>query len=219
MLNEMTGLDLPDALPPSLATYTGYLLARAFNHVRWHADQTMPDGRRPRDLAILTSLSELGPISQRRLGDLLGVNRTVMVEVIDGLEKSGLARRDRDPADRRSYAVTLTEAGNAAIGELLGAADEGEAALAAMLTPAEHERLNELLRELLADLVGPPKELRSYTGYLVATGHRVVRDQAKAALREFDFEPRHFGLMTALAAIEPCSSSGSPKSSASAAPP
>ncbi|MFB7944134.1 MarR family winged helix-turn-helix transcriptional regulator [Kitasatospora phosalacinea] len=66
---------------------------------------------------VLKMLAERGPSSQRALGEQLRIDRTVMVGVCDGLEEAGLVRRERDPADRRAYAVTLTPAGRARLAE------------------------------------------------------------------------------------------------------
>ncbi|MET9924973.1 MULTISPECIES: MarR family transcriptional regulator [unclassified Streptomyces] len=61
---------------------------------------------------VLKMLSDVGPCSQQELSEQLRIDRSVMVGCIDGLEDSGLVRRERHPRDRRAYAVTLTpEAG------------------------------------------------------------------------------------------------------------
>jgi DNA-binding MarR family transcriptional regulator len=196
----------PAAVEPSLAGYTGYLLVRAFIRAQACGVAAMPVGRHPRDLAILTALVERGPVSQGRLGELLNVNRTIMVKVVDGLEEAGLVRRARDPADRRRYALAPTTDGEAALAAMQRAATRGEAELAAGLTSAEHGRLNELLSRLVPDLTGVlPDSITNRTGFLIARAHYRLREQGAQALRSLGIEPRHFGALTALAAAEPCS--------------
>src|SRR5919201_1619455 len=76
--------------------------------------QAMSDlGVAPRHVAALTVLTELGGGSQRQLAGALGVSEPMVVEVIDGLLDRGLVSRERNPADRRSYRLSLTEAGRA----------------------------------------------------------------------------------------------------------
>lgn len=54
---------------------------------------------------------DFGPATQRRLGDLLGLDPSDMVRLMDELIELRMADRDRDPADRRRYRVTLTPGG------------------------------------------------------------------------------------------------------------
>ncbi|TCJ94103.1 MarR family winged helix-turn-helix transcriptional regulator [Nocardia alba] len=99
---------------------------------------------------VLKMLAEVGACSQQTLAAELRIDRSVMVTVCDHLESSGYVRRERNPSDRRSYAVTLTPAGS---DRLRGA----EAAIPAFLdnafaalSPAERLQLTTLLGRLLA---------------------------------------------------------------------
>jgi DNA-binding MarR family transcriptional regulator len=199
----------PPAIEPSLAGYTGYLLVRAFLRAQACGVAAMPAGRHPRDLAILAALLERGPASQARLAELLKINRTIMVKVVDGLEEAGLVRRARDLTDRRRYALAVTGDGEAALARMRRAAAGGEAELAAGLTAAEHRRLNESLSRLVPDLTGVlPESITNRTGFLIAQAHYQLRERGGQALRSLGIEPRHFGMLTALAAAEPCSQQG-----------
>ncbi|MGR6917880.1 MarR family winged helix-turn-helix transcriptional regulator [[Actinomadura] parvosata] len=60
---------------------------------------------------VLQMLDAVGPCSQQVLSEELRIDRSVMVSVCDDLEREGFVRRERNPRDRRSYAVTITEAG------------------------------------------------------------------------------------------------------------
>jgi DNA-binding MarR family transcriptional regulator len=194
-----------DVLQPALAGYTGYLLTRAFARARVIGKAAMPPGRRPQEMGVLAALGEWGPISQRKMSDRLGVNRTIMVKIVDMLEADGLVRRERDPADRRSYAVTLTDKGTAALALMHQAAGTGEAEITERLTRAEHRRLNDLLRRLLPDAANPPAQLLDRTGFLIANTHVRERERASEALRGLDLELRQFGALSVLAGIQPCS--------------
>lgn len=197
---------LPEAPLPAGSGYTGHHLGRAFRRARRCAQDTMPPGRHPRELALLTIIREQGPISQRALGDLIGVNRTIMVKVVDALHTAGLVRRDRDPDDRRSYALTLTDAGRVDIAALDGYAETADAAFTAPLDPAERDRLHELLGRLLpVDLRALPPALTARTAFLVVTNHFRIREKADRALRGLGLEPRQFTALSTLAEAEPCS--------------
>jgi DNA-binding MarR family transcriptional regulator len=193
--------------PPAsaLADQIGYLLTRAFKRARASAKEAMPNGRVPRELAALAVLQERGPVSQRVLGETLGINRTIMVKLIDGMERAGMVVRERDPDDRRSYRLTPTPAAAEAFAEMESGAVRGEAILVAELTPAEHERLNHLLVRALPGSVEPPKDLAGRTGYLLAANHFRLREHGTALMRGLGIEPRDFGVLTTIADLEPCS--------------
>ncbi|MEU8139186.1 MarR family winged helix-turn-helix transcriptional regulator [Streptodolium elevatio] len=99
---------------------------------------------------VLKMLAAVGPCSQQSLSEELRIDRSVMVGLCDDLEQGGLVRRERNPRDRRSYAVTVTESGRA----VLAAAETGVAGyLDTVFLPldqAERRQLAGLLGKLLA---------------------------------------------------------------------
>jgi DNA-binding MarR family transcriptional regulator len=197
----------PGASPvvPALAGYTGHLLRAAYVAALGYARAQLPADGQPREFGILAVLASTGPRSQQELAELLGVNRTIMVGLIDRLEAAGLLERRRNPADRRSYALEPTEAGLAALARLGPAVQEAEAGFTAPLKKAGRARLNKLLRTLLVSFGHePPAPLADRTGYLLAAAHRRVRDRFDAALDPLGIEARHFGALATIAASAPC---------------
>jgi len=88
-------------------------------------------------MAILATLVEFGPQSQRDPGRRLGFEPSDVVRLIDVLEADGHAERRPDPDDRRRNAVIVTRAGRAWLEDRLatthdrlrrffGGLDEGE---------------------------------------------------------------------------------------------
>jgi DNA-binding MarR family transcriptional regulator len=77
-----------------------------------------------------------------------------MTSRLDALEKEGLVRRLRDPDDRRSVIVELTETGMQKHEQGLGIQGAKEALLAEALTAQEKEQLNGLLRRVMITLEG-----------------------------------------------------------------
>ena len=62
------------------------------------------------------SLINLNPgINQSMLAQSMYLDRSSMVPILDHLEKTGWIERQRSPNDRRSHALYLTDAGNAAL--------------------------------------------------------------------------------------------------------
>ncbi|WP_285691922.1 MarR family winged helix-turn-helix transcriptional regulator [Actinoplanes sp. NBRC 103695] len=104
-----------------------------------------PGDLRHRQLIALTVLNDHGPLSQQALGELLGLDPSNLVGLLNDLEERGLTIRRRDPADRRRHIVELSPDGKAALqaGQLGLAAVEDKILCA--LTPAERATLHELL--------------------------------------------------------------------------
>src|ERR1700742_4196625 len=187
----------PVLLTPSLADNTGYLLHRAA--VRARESALSGNGRHPREFAVLTGLISVGPCSQRQLADHLRLNPTVMVQVIDALERDGLVERARNPDDRRSYALQPTPAGLNAIAEMDEDAASADAALVERLSKVDQARLTLLLREL----IGPaqqrlPAALTARTGFLVIQVHRRARELGDAALDPLGIPVRYLGTLSAI---------------------
>lgn len=190
---------------PVLAQYTGYLLRRVQALSVDHARDCISDDLHVRGFVILSILADRGAVSQRQLGDLMHVNRSVMVKLVDDLEREHHVVRERNPADRRSYALRLTEAGEGARVEAQRDLDRSEAILTAPLTQAQTGRLKQLLHTLLVD---EPEEISSLSerlGYLLARAHRVWRTRAEAAMESLGLLPRDFGALMTIARHQPCS--------------
>jgi MarR family transcriptional regulator, lower aerobic nicotinate degradation pathway regulator len=60
---------------------------------------------------LLTLLVHEDPISQGRLGEVMRIDRTTMVALIDDLERAGHVDRIRNPEDRRAYSLSATATG------------------------------------------------------------------------------------------------------------
>ncbi|HSS68348.1 MAG TPA: MarR family transcriptional regulator [Nocardioidaceae bacterium] len=191
---------------PALHDYTGYLLRRAFVKASGIAQECMPDDAHVREAAVLAIIEEHGALSQRELSDLTHVNQTLIVKLVDVLEHKGWVRRDRSPADRRSYALAISAAGKHARTALDADLDRGEADLTQNLTRDEVDELRTLLTRLLdGDQALLVASLANRTGYLIAHAHRRLRARAEGMLEPLGLHPRDFGALSALAESQPCS--------------
>ncbi len=192
--------------PATLTRHIGYLLRRAWVLSTDCANACIPDDTPLREVAFLALLAERAPLSQRELGDLLHVNRTVMVALVDAMEAKGWVVRERNPADRRSYALRLTDEGNRARSDLVGDLGRGEDELTARLTGSERRWLN---RTLLGTLdnpeLAPIASLSDHCGYLIAQAHRQMRARAVERLAPIGLDPRDLGVLSVLRGQQPCS--------------
>jgi DNA-binding MarR family transcriptional regulator len=71
-----------------------------------------------------------------------------LVALIDELEDRGLVARDRDPGDRRNYAISLTDEGRQLLAELARVARQHEHTITAALDDNERAQLLTLLRRI-----------------------------------------------------------------------
>lgn len=121
------------------------LLARQFG------ERLAPFGLEPRHAGMLTRLAAHEGLSQQALGELIGLNPTRMVFLVDELEQRGLVERRRNTADRRSYALYLTPQGHDTLRQIQAAGNRHQDEIGASLTQAERSQLANLLRRLAAE--------------------------------------------------------------------
>jgi len=189
-----------------LEQYVGYLLRRAYVRAERAASIALPPPYGMRHLSILALLDDHGPISQRRLAALTGVNRTIIVQLVDALEDGGLVRRERDASDRRSYALVLTDDGRATLRRVTPAMDHAEALLTANLSASQRTRLAELLGGIVgASVPTGGSRLRRRCGHLIAHAHLTLRAEGTVRLAPLGLATRHLAALDGVEAHQPCS--------------
>ena len=141
---------MPHVLPDSIRHQLSYLLAKT--HQRQlrlfdaHTEGMQVSGRQ---YATLLALEANDALHQSDLAEWLGLDRTTVTYLVDGLEKRGWIARQRDPADRRAHRLHLTEDGVAALAKIRPAARAATQALLAPLDNNEQTQLRTLLVRLL----------------------------------------------------------------------
>jgi MarR family transcriptional regulator, transcriptional regulator for hemolysin len=94
--------------------------------------------------------------TQARLAESLGITGATLTHHLAALEKAGLVRRWREPGDRRSQRVELTDQGQALFDRLRQVAMRHDARLRAALGDQGSAELGELLGRLAKELATPP---------------------------------------------------------------
>jgi DNA-binding MarR family transcriptional regulator len=126
-----------------------YLLVQLGSHVaQLFTERLAPLGLQPRQFGMLSRLAANEGMSQQAIGELMGLNPTRMVFLVDELERLGFVERRRNPADRRSYALYLTSQGREMLRRGQAAGQQHEAGIGFSLSSAEREQLASLLRRL-----------------------------------------------------------------------
>jgi DNA-binding MarR family transcriptional regulator len=126
-----------------------FLLAQIGAHAAAaFAERIRPLGLTPPQAGVLRRLAQAPGQSQRGLADALGMHAPRLVALIDELEERGLLARERDPDDRRNYAISLTYEGRRALAGLADVARQHELSLTAALDDDERAQLRLLLQRV-----------------------------------------------------------------------
>ena len=132
-----------------LRRLVGYNLKRAFNVVRADLTRTLePLGLRMITYSALVLIVDNPGLRPSQLADALAIERPNTVLIVDELESRKLIRRERDPNDRRAYALKATPAGRRLCQRAVKADDEHEAALLAGISDADREAFIRVLAEI-----------------------------------------------------------------------
>jgi DNA-binding MarR family transcriptional regulator len=110
-----------------------------------------PHGLRSRHYTVLVIAAAGSGRSQRDLSDLLAVDPSGIVAIVDELERGGLVRRVAGPDDRRTRLVVATEAGRARLEETEQVARSADDRLVAGLDESERQVLRGLLERIARD--------------------------------------------------------------------
>jgi DNA-binding MarR family transcriptional regulator len=144
-------------LPASLHRRLGAVLTWAAENAQEVANRALePLGLTVKHFGVMTFLryetepkGERGSLSQQAIGELLRIDRTTMVALIDDLEQKGYVKRERNPDDRRAYVITLTAAGRRAQVRAEDAVDANALQFFGRLSEAELAELHRLLARLI----------------------------------------------------------------------
>jgi DNA-binding MarR family transcriptional regulator len=151
---------VPSPTPPGAPRHAqaAYLLARiGRTQSARFAERMQSIGLRPKHFAVLNGIALAGGGSQQELGGRMGLDPSGLVGAIDELEAMGLVERRRDAADRRRYALSLTEEGTATLGRARRQASDSARDLLGPLPDAEVDALVELLQRVAGGIGDEPR--------------------------------------------------------------
>ena len=109
-------------------------------------------GLTPGRFSLLVLLHANPGINQTDLSRGVGVDKSTLTPALDQLEKKGLILRQRTAADRRTYSLSLSPAGEQLLSELMNKVEQHERNIIAGLTPSERVTLTRLLKKMARSL-------------------------------------------------------------------
>lgn len=105
-------------------------------------------GLTPGQLAILVFIDQNPDLTQQRLCDGIGVEKSTLVVRLHRLAERGLIRRVRSPKDRRENILELTARGRAKLKSMLSFVSSHEERVSVQLSQAERKQLFALLAKI-----------------------------------------------------------------------
>jgi DNA-binding MarR family transcriptional regulator len=109
-----------------------------------------------RGYCVLSSALAGGGLTQIRLAEICGLDKTTMVVTMDELERAGLAARQPCSTDRRARIIAVTEAGQRMVGDAQQVVDEVYQDVLASLPHEEREPFVNALARLVGGRLSTP---------------------------------------------------------------
>jgi DNA-binding MarR family transcriptional regulator len=134
-----------------LVASSGFLLARlGFGFKARTIAKLAEAGFEIYDYSVLAILAESAQETQATIANVLTLDPSRLVALLDSLEERALIVRERDPQDRRRHVVSITAAGKRQLSRLREMVKEIEDAFFSPLDPESRKTFHDLLSQLAA---------------------------------------------------------------------
>jgi DNA-binding MarR family transcriptional regulator len=133
-------------MPDELGFHLRRAQVAAFKH--FAQTVTQAEGITPGLYGMLQVIANNSGLTQSRLAEVMEVDRSSIVKVVNALEDKGLIRRDAAPNDRRSYHLRMTDGGKAALARIEAAVARQDREFSAGLSEDARRLLISLLKRL-----------------------------------------------------------------------
>lgn len=141
------GIDLERALAFWAGRFTEAARRAMYRAFREHDVAITPE-----QWAVLVTLWERGPSSQRALAERIDRDAPTTSRIIDAMARSGLVRRAEDPADARSWRIEPTARARALKPVLVPVVERLVASLEAGISAEDLEITRRTLRRIVENL-------------------------------------------------------------------
>lgn len=139
-----------DGLPAGFESNFSWLIGQVFHAHVTESQRALEDfPASQRGYMVVQAAVSGCARNQLEMSKILGLDRTVMVYLVDELVKAGLVERVPDPADRRNRLIVATEEGRARLLDATERVAQVDERLLAPLQGADRERFREMLRQLV----------------------------------------------------------------------
>ncbi|WP_298491238.1 MarR family transcriptional regulator [uncultured Maritimibacter sp.] len=185
-------------------------------------------GLTPTQMSSLAVISESPRIDQITLARRIGVDRTTISMVVNGLVEHGFINREQSRQDARKKEIDLTRAGRACTMLARDTALKNSNTLLSVFSPQETDRLTYFLRRIIDDVpakapewVRPdgstrftpetgfekdfPEHARLYNafGFLMRRTHQTLESLFIETTKSLGLTPRRYGVLRLINTAEP----------------
>jgi DNA-binding MarR family transcriptional regulator len=153
MAPSRSALETTPETPALLRTDLGWLCAQvlsAYRRAAGPAVANMPAGLR--GYFVLAAASSGCANNQLEVARHLGVDRSVMVGILDDLQDAGLVARKPNPTDRRERAITITPAGTKRLTAIQSRLERATEHVLGPLPASQRDRFLEMLHTVVAGM-------------------------------------------------------------------
>nr|WP_257985634.1 MULTISPECIES: MarR family transcriptional regulator [Bacillus] len=106
-----------------------------------------------RQYGVLIKVNEMPNSSQKEIAEELKIDRTTMVDHVDHLESLKYIARVKNPEDRRSYCLSITEKGKQTLDKCWEILQQSEQNVLAALDNEEKALFKRYLKKILKGVV------------------------------------------------------------------
>ncbi len=106
----------------------------------------------PRQLAVLITVAGKEGLSQTRLVERTGIDRSTLADIVRRMQRKGLLQRRRTREDARAYAVKLTEEGRKVLRSAEPLAKRADERILEALPPKQRDQFLEDLNAIVETL-------------------------------------------------------------------
>lgn len=127
----------------------GYVFGNILQKFGKSFDQALKDySIKSQHYRVIITLYTNENINQKKLAEILKIDRTTIVHLIDDLERVGYVKREKNLKDRRSFKLVLTQKGKSIIAPICDIRDKTHDETLKKLTDNEKKILREICRKI-----------------------------------------------------------------------
>jgi DNA-binding MarR family transcriptional regulator len=155
LASQLRGVDDSRLTASELAGSLGFLTHLANGVVQGRLAQRFePLGLRVSLYSVMLIIHENPGLKQQEVGQTLSIQQPNLVSLVNELVSEGLVQRTTNADDRRSYSLTLTQAGRQRLMQANRAHAENEKKVAEAIAPLSPDQFRAALRRLISDTGG-----------------------------------------------------------------
>ena len=126
-----------------------------------YSEETGADGLTQRQFAVLEAVSQKSGLTQTDLVRATGIDRSTLADLVSRMTTKGLLDREKSVVDARAKAVSLSDAGRAALDAARPKVEAADKRIMALLPKGKRDGFLDLLAELAGEADAVPAKAKA----------------------------------------------------------